>query len=326
MFAAFTFQSNAALADARELIPMGQAAGISLSTEGVVVVGLSTVTNSDGTYSPAKDAGILEGDVIIAVGDKKIESAADLTACVEKAGDCVSIHVRRGGEELCIDLTPARSEDGKARIGVWIRENMLGIGTITFYDPATGIYGALGHGINEKSSGKLVFIQGGELLHSEIESVKRGESGTPGELQGSYEPGNPIGSVLENTSSGVFGKLNTAPRGQSLPIAGADTVQLGKATILTCVDGSEPQEYEIRIKALYRGGEAGNRDMLIEVTDKALIEKTGGIVQGMSGSPILQNGRIVGAVTHVLVGDPKKGYGILIENMLDAYGAQTMAA
>ncbi len=320
--------ANAALCDASQLVPLGSAAGISLSTEGVLVVGLSGVKTGDETAYPARDAGLCEGDVIVSIDGTQINSAEDLQKSMENAGTEVTVTVKRSGNELTFPVRPVKTEDGLVRIGVWIRDNMLGIGTLTFYDPESGVYGALGHGINEKSSGQLLSIAGGDLLRSKIEGVKRGEVGTPGELQGTYEPESKIGTVLFNTASGIFGRLDQTPSARPVPVARACDVKLGDAKILSCVGGSEPKTYSIRICALYRTGDAGNRDMLIEVTDKELIETTGGIVQGMSGSPIIQNGAIVGAVTHVLVNNPRKGYGILIENMLSAYvegGSQTIS-
>ena len=320
--------ANAALCDAERLVPMGNAAGISLSTEGVLVVGLSGVKTGEETVYPARDAGLCEGDVILAIDDMPVHTAEDLQKSMTSCGDQIVVTVKRGDEEIRLTVVPVKSEEGLVRIGVWLRDNMLGIGTMTFYDPESGIYGALGHGINEKSSGQLLSIDGGDLLKSTIEGVKRGEAGTPGELQGTYEPDSKIGNVLSNTSSGIFGKLDQAPASRTLPVAHGSDIKLGDAKILSCVDGCEPREYSIRICALYRSGEAGNRDMLIEVTDKALIEKTGGIVQGMSGSPIIQDGKLIGAVTHVLVNNPQKGYGILVENMLRAYeddSGQTVA-
>ena len=320
--------ANAALCDASQLVPLGTAAGISLSTEGVLVVGLSGVKSSDETVYPARDAGICEGDLIVSINGVQINCAEDLQKSMGGDGEQLMVTVRRGGDEMTFPVSPVRTEEGLVRIGVWIRDNMLGIGTLTFYDPESGIYGALGHGINEKNSGQLLSIAGGDLLRSTIEGVKRGEAGTPGELQGTYEPESRIGSVLANTAAGIFGILDQAPDARAVPLTRASDVKLGDAKILSCVDGGEPREYSIRICALYRMGDAGNRDMLIEVTDKDLIEKTGGIVQGMSGSPIIQNGCIVGAVTHVLVNNPCKGYGIFIENMLSAYeeeSGQTVA-
>lgn len=290
---------NAALCDAQQLIPMGNAAGISLSTEGVLIVGLSGVKTDGETVYPARDAGLCEGDIIVSIDGMQIDSAEDLQKSMENADEEVRITVRRGENELTFPVCPVKTGDGLVRIGVWIRDNMLGIGTLTFYDPESGVYGALGHGINEKNSGQLLCIAGGDLLLSRIEGVKRGEVGTPGELQGTYEPESRIGTVISNTASGIFGKLDQAPSAQPMQIAHACDVRLGEAKILSCIAGSEPKLYSIRICALYRFGENGNRDMLIKVTDKALLEATGGIVQGMSGSPIIQDGKFIGAVTHV---------------------------
>lgn len=308
----------AALQDAERLIPLGQTAGISLAMEGVKVVGLSAVQTANGVCYPAKDAGIQEGDILLSINGTPIDRAEDMQSILQAAAGDVSVRLCRGETELELMIRPETAEDGRIRIGVWVRDDLLGIGTLTFYDPESGKYGALGHGINDQESGKLVEINGGDLLHSAVEGVKRGCAGTPGELQGSFEPEARIGSVEKNTSSGIFGQLEGTPDGTYYPVAKPGDVELGEATILSCVAGEEVREYAIRIAALYHGETEGHRDMLIEVTDPDLIAVSGGIVQGMSGSPILQNGAIVGAVTHVLVNEPTKGYGILIGNMLEA--------
>ena len=318
--------ARAALTDAQRLVPLGTAAGIRLETEGVLVVGLSGVQAGEETVFPARDAGILEGDMLRTVNGAPIHSAEELQSALEQSAGPVQLELLRDGEALTLQAEPVPGGDGKPRLGVWIRDSVLGIGTLTFYDPETGAYGALGHGIGGKDAGGLLEIRGGELLHAEIGGVKRSASGDPGELQGSYEPGQPIGSISANTEAGIFGVLYQAPEGKTIPVAPRDAVHLGDAKILTCIEGGEAQTYSIRICALYHTAEAGHRDMLIEVTDRTLLEKTGGIVQGMSGSPILQDGAIVGAVTHVLVNNPAKGYGIRIEHMLEAADADAAAA
>ena len=313
--------AHAALTDAQRLVPLGIAAGISLETEGVLVVGLSGVSEGEETRYPARDAGVREGDMILAVGDREVRTAEELQSALEQADAPTELTLRRNGSSLTLPVDPVRDGEGGARIGVWIRDSILGIGTLTFYDPETGSYGALGHGISGKNTGHPLAVGGGDLLHGSIGGVRRGSAGKPGELLGSYEPDRRIGSITANTEAGIFGTLEQVPEGHVLPVADEDAVHLGAAEILTCVEGDEPQRYGIRICALYHGAEAEHRSLLIEVTDRTLLEKTGGIVQGMSGSPILQDGRIVGAVTHVLVNNPAKGYGIRIGSMLRAADA-----
>lgn len=309
-------------AEIKTLVPVGRAVGMKIASDGVLVVGMSDVVCDGKTACPAKDAGLKEGDLIITVDSEKIDSTQELKEALSD-GDKVQITYARDGHEHTTTLAPMKSdEDGGYKLGAWVRDSMAGIGTITFYDPSSGVFGALGHGINDVTTSTLMPVASGTLVRSTVASVRKGESGTPGELNGSFDLADEFGSLVSNTDCGVFGRVKAEElkidTSSALPIAAASEVQVGAATILSNVSGDKVEEFAIEIKKLSTDGSTSPRDMLIAITDERLIAATGGIVQGMSGSPIIQNGKLVGAVTHVLVNDPTRGYGILIENMLDA--------
>ncbi len=313
---------SAAETETRYLVPVGRAVGMKIVSDGILVVGMTDVPCAGGTVSPARSAGLKEGDLIISVGSRKVGSTQELKEALADGGEVKITYERDGSEHLAV-LKPALSdEDGTYKLGAWVRDSMAGIGTLTFYDPSSGVFGALGHGINDVTTSELMPVASGTLIRSTISSVRKGESGAPGELSGSFDLSDEFGELYSNTDCGIFGSADAEALGvdvsSALPAARADEVQEGPATILSNVSGDTVDEYAIKIKRVSRTGENSPRDLLIEVTDKELIAATGGIVQGMSGSPIIQNGKLVGAVTHVLVSDPTRGYGILIENMLDA--------
>ena len=209
--------------------------------------------------------------------------------------------------------------DGQYKLGAWIRDSMAGIGTLTFCEPATGRFGALGHGINDVDTAQLMPLQSGSIMYSEVTDVKKGEKGAPGELHGAFQVNRDLGELYANTASGVFGRLEDGTLTDGLepvPVAERKEVKTGAATILSNIAGDQVEEYQVEIIRVYPANGADTRNLMLKVTDPRLLETTGGIVQGMSGSPILQNGKLVGAVTHVLVNDPTQGYGILAENML----------
>ena len=308
------------------LIPVGQAVGIRITVEGVLVAGLSPVETAAGTVCPAETAGIRPGDVITALNGQRVQGAAALTDALETmTGDRAELTVLRGGKQLQMHVDTA-VQDGRQRLGLWLRDGVTGIGTVTYIDPETGAFGALGHGVNDAESGALLPAAEGSLYRAEVVDVKRGGAGTPGELTGHVSAGDEIGRVEENTGRGIFGVMERRPDElrEAVPVASPGEVVPGHATILTCVNGAEAREYDVEIaRAGFAAGDG--RDLTVHVTDPALLAATGGIVQGMSGSPILQNGRLVGAVTHVLTGDPTRGYGIYAQRMLEAVQT-TMAA
>lgn len=316
------FATPAALAAMpTELVPVGRTVGIDMKCDGVMVVS---------TAPPASTAGLLPGDVITQVGSEKIGTSAEFKAAIEKAGDqTVTMQVTRAaGQKLQLNLTPEKGTTGQVELGLWLRDGMAGIGTVTFYDPKSGIFGALGHAVSDVETGTLMPLGAGCIMPAAVKSARRGAPGAPGELVGEFELGAQIGTLFANTPTGIFGRTADAGalnRGEPLPIGSARELELGPAKILSNVSGTEIQEFDIEISRIFAGGE--DRNMMVTVTDPALIAVTGGIVQGMSGSPIVQNGKIMGAVTHVLINNPEKGYGISIDGMLKhAYAAEALAA
>lgn len=302
------------------LIPIGQTVGIKLFSDGVLVVGMAGVETADGTCQPGKDCGLKTGDRITHINGQDVDTIeAVQTFLAEGNGAPLTIQAQRGNKSVQLSATPAASVDGDYRLGVWLRDSMAGIGTVTFYDPASGRFGALGHGISDTDTSMLVPLQSGSILPATIENVQRGVTGTPGELHGTFDLTRDLGPLYANTEQGIFGTApaRSLPTEQmALPVAKHSEIKVGPATILSNVQGSKVEEFDIQILRVCSCAGQSNRALTIQVTDPRLLEQTGGIVQGMSGSPILQNGKLIGAVTHVLVNDPTRGYGIRIEDML----------
>ena len=311
--AAALLTTGAAAALPEALVPVGSTVGIRLDADGLLVVGFDAAGDS-----AARDAGMQKGDVIKTVnGLDADDSAAFRTQLAQCGGKPLELTVERDGAVRTVEVTPEAAGDGY-RLGVYLRDSMAGIGTVTYYDPTTGAYGALGHGVNDLETMVLLPLEGGEILPSSVAEVRRGVSGTPGILKGAFNTSTTLGTVSANTDHGIFGTADTPlSGGQALPVAKSSEVHTGKATILCNVRNTAVEEFEIEISKRLEDDGSG-RDLLLTVTDPRLLQTTGGIVQGMSGSPILQDGKLVGAVTHVLVNDPTRGYGILMENMLKA--------
>jgi len=303
---------------AESLVPMGCAVGISLQTGGVMVAGFAEIETAQGKVSPAAEAGLAVGDVITAVDGRTTGTAAEfLTAVAALDGRDVEVTADRSGRELLLRVTPAKTPEGAWQMGLWLRDGISGIGTVTYYDPETGCFGALGHGISDLDSGELLPFRNGSITATEVQSVVKGTSGSPGELCGEPARDCILGTLEKNTDCGIFGRGDFAQYGTALPVASEEEVHLGPASILSTVSGDGTEEYSIEISRIYRQAE-DHRFLLLTVTDPRLLERTGGIVQGMSGSPILQDGKIIGAVTHVLISDAARGYGISISDMLEA--------
>ena len=297
----------------RTVIPLGKAVGIKLFAAGVLVVGLA-----DGD-TPARTCGLRQGDIITAMDGTAIDSTEQVQSLLaEAAGQETTLTVRRGSSTLALSACARPSAGGAWQLGAWIRDSMAGIGTLTYYDPATGQYGALGHGITDVDTAQLMPFADGSILPSTVKAVKKGTAGSAGELKGDFDLTADLGDLYANTNCGVFGTLDAADHaavlGEAVPTG---TAKAGPAVIRANVRGDTVEEYAIEILKVIPNASDG-REMVISVTDPELIAVTGGIVQGMSGSPILQEGKLVGAVTHVLLNDPCKGYGISMETMLRA--------
>ena len=305
----------------RTVIPLGRAVGIKLFAQGVLVVGLSDITTEEGVASPARACGLQEGDVITHINDTQVDSIEEVQTILQDLdGQEMELTVVRDDESREVTTRAAQcSADGEYKLGAWIRDSMAGIGTLTFVDPATGLFGTLGHGINDVDTSVLMKLQSGAITPASVASVAKGMDGRPGELRGTFTAGEDLGTLFANTQQGVFGYLDDpgAFAGDPVPVAKQEEVHTGQATILSNVSGTQVEEYTVEILKVFDDS-TDTRDLMLRVTDPRLLEQTGGIVQGMSGSPILQDGKLVGAVTHVLVDHADRGYGILAENMLDA--------
>ena len=304
-------------------IPCGTPIGIYLKSNGLMVIGTGEIIDRFGqTVEPA--LGVLKsGDYIETVNGLPMDDKNDLIEAVNRGnGDIVQMEVRRNGELLRLDLTPVQAEDGTYKLGAWVRDDTQGIGTVTYVDQNRR-FGALGHGISDSDTGQLVDVKEGELYATEILGIEKGAPGNPGVMSGViyYGTGTKLGEVTVNSEEGIFGSVNErflqTVEMDAIPVGFRQDVQKGPAVILSNVSG-EVKEYDVEIQKVDHASIQKNKGMTIKVVDEELLELTGGIVQGMSGSPIVQNGKLVGAVTHVLVNDPTRGYGIFIENMLDA--------
>jgi len=305
-----------------KVVPGGHTLGMKLYTDGLLVVGFAPVETAFGQVSPAQEAGLAGGDMITHIQNKPVSTINELQAITSNLqSESLSVTYIRNGQPRSTVLYPAKSAaDDRHRIGVWVRDSMAGIGTITFYDPDTGLFGALGHGINDGETGLLLPMGSGHVLYSEVESVRAGQPGSPGELRGSFRDDKKYGYLLKNAEAGIFGTLTDdetlGPRRQSaVPVAKSGEIREGTAHILSNVSGDVVEKYEVEIVKVYSALNTP-RDFMLRITDERLLAITGGIVQGMSGSPVLQDGKLVGAVTHVLINDPKRGYGIFAESML----------
>ena len=303
------------------VIPLGRAVGIKLFSDGVLVVGLSALDTPEGPASPGRTSGLKAGDVITHMDGSEVDTIEEVQDhLAQHPGEKMTLQVQRGEESLQLAAQAVKTTAGSYQLGVWLRDSMAGIGTMTFYDPDSGVFAALGHGINDVDTAKLMPLETGSIMGATVSDVKKGAAGEPGELHGDFDLTADLGTLYANTEQGIFGRLEDAALAQDLQpveVAGRDQVQTGRATILSNIAGDTVEEYEVEITHLYPENAGDSRNLMLRVTDQRLLEATGGIVQGMSGSPILQNGRLVGAVTHVLVNDPTRGYGILAENMLD---------
>jgi len=295
----------------RLLVPGGQVIGLEVQDGTLSVAGFDEQMGQN-----AKKCGLQLGDRILRIDGKAVSSPGDVQSLLHISDGQVELSVLRGKEEKTLTFQPSITSEGP-KLGVYLRQGVTGVGTVTWYDPATQQFGALGHGVNTPD-GKLVKMTRGNVYTASVLSVKQGRSGAPGQLMSTVTGASPIGTVFKNTVQGVFGSAALSPGAEALPAGGKGVAHTGKATIRSTVNGTQTAEYEIEILKIYKNADENGRNMLLKVTDPTLLDATGGIVQGMSGSPIIQDGKLIGAVTHVLVNDPTTGYGIFIENMLDA--------
>ncbi len=301
-----------------KLYPGGMPFGVKLYTDGVIVVGISGVETDSGKKTPASDGGIKVNDIITAINGKRVNTVDEVSTAIEQSGGCtVSLDIARDGQQIKIDITPVLSiTDNMYKAGVWLRDSTAGIGTVTFISPQNNAFAGLGHGICDVDTGEIMPLRKGIVVDVTIKGVTKGQIGNPGELNGYFSPGR-IGSLIGNTMCGVYGMLSKdidTSHSEALNIGLKDELKLGNAEIY-CTVGDKIDKYSAEIVKIGNKN-AEQKNFVIKITDKRLLDATGGIVQGMSGSPIIQNNKLVGAVTHVLVNDPTKGYGIFIENML----------
>lgn len=312
-----------------KVIPGGQSIGVKLNTLGVLVVGHHQIDTEEGKKSPGEIAGVQVGDIIKKINGKKIEKMNDVTPFVQqsgKTGEPLDLVVVRDNEEFKTKLVPIKDKNDHAyRIGLYIRDSAAGIGTMTFYHPETKKYGALGHVISDMDTKKPIVVQDGQIVRSTVTSIHKGSNGEPGEKLARFSADKEvIGNITRNSPFGIFGELNkqvdNGIMDKPIPISLSHQVKEGPAKILTVVDNDKVEEFDVEVVSSVPQKFPATKGMVVKITDEKLLKKTGGIVQGMSGSPIIQDGKLIGAVTHVFVNDPTSGYGVHIEWMLNEAG------
>ncbi|RPF55676.1 SpoIVB peptidase [Aquisalibacillus elongatus] len=314
-----------------EVIPGGQSIGVKLHTSGVIVVGFSPVETDQGKVSSAEEAGVKVGDIILQLNGDKVNNMNDFVQemkTLEKKKDPIQLLIKREQHIFPLSIQPTLDEEDEAyRLGLFIRDATAGIGTLTFFDPKSKKYGALGHVIMDQQTKKPIDIYNGKIVTSDITSINKGKNGSPGEKKARFSmDDDSLGTIQRNSDYGIFGKINDESfidhNQKPLPVAKANEVKEGKAEILTVVEEEQVKKFDVEIISSVPSKNPETKGMVIKVTDQELLDKTGGIVQGMSGSPIIQDGKIVGAVTHVFLNDPTSGYGVHVEWMLNEAGLQ----
>lgn len=305
-----------------KVIPIGKTIGMKLYTDGVLVVGTSEINGKNNSKErPYENSGIKEGDTIIQVNENKINNTNELIEAInDSKGNEIKIKYIEDGETYETTISPVET-DIDYKLGLWVRDAAAGVGTLTFYEPDTNMFMSLGHGIEDVDTGKIVEISNGELVTANVISIIKGKKDTIGEIRGTISNGSVIGKIYKNTDLGVYGNITNKENigistKEEIEVANREEIEKGKATIICQIDNTEPKEYEIEIEKIFINNNYDNKSMLIKVTDSELINKTGGIIQGMSGSPIIQNRKFVGAVTHVLLNNPKEGYAIFGDLMI----------
>ena len=305
------------------VIPVGSVAGIKLYTSGVLVVGMSEIEGIDNKkYKPYENTGIEEGDTIISINNENIATTEDLVNNVNLSeGKSIKVGYKHNEKAQECSITPIQTSNNEYKLGLWVRDSEAGVGTVSFYESSTQSFGALGHGITDIDTEQLIDISSGEFVTTKILNIVKGESGNPGRIQGTIDNQKNIGTIYKNTKFGVYGKVDnisslTLSSANEMEVALRDEIKVGKAKIMCSTENGKIEEYEIEIEKIYKENNYNNKSMLIKITDERLLEKTGGIIQGMSGSPIIQNGKFIGAVTHVLVNNPTEGYGVFGDIMI----------
>ncbi len=306
-----------------KVIPIGSLAGVKLYTSGVLVVGMSEIKGEDEKdYKPYENTGIKEGDTIIEINNTNIATTEELITEVNKSeGKDIRIKYIHEQESLECSIKPVKTGKREYKLGLWVRDSAAGVGTVTFYSQENNSFAALGHGIQDIDTDQLINISSGEFVTTKILGINKGSKGNPGRIQGTLEGQQNIGTITQNTKFGIYGKVDNISsinidKTKELEVATRDEIKTGKAQILTTLENGKTENYEIEIEKIYKDNNYDNKSMKIKVTDKNLLEKTGGIIQGMSGSPIIQNNKFIGAVTHVLVNEPEQGYAIFGDIML----------
>ena len=305
------------------VIPVGNIAGIKLYTSGVLVVGMSEIYGIDNkAYKPYENSGIEEGDTIVSVNEDKITSTEDLIEKVNSSnGNEVKIEYIHQEKTVACSIKPAQTSNNEYKLGLWVRDSAAGVGTVSFYEPSSKTFGALGHGITDIDTEQLIDIASGEFVTTKILNIVKGQVGTPGRIQGTVDNQKNIGTIQKNTKFGIYGTVDNISSlnidsSNEMEVALRDEIKTGKAKIRCSLENGKIEEYEIQIEKVFKENNYDNKSMLIKITDEKLLDKTGGIIQGMSGSPIIQNGKFVGAVTHVLVNNPTEGYAVFGDIML----------
>lgn len=317
----FSHQEDSAAAAAaqdtsRQVIPLGSAFGIKLFTDGVIVASLSDIYTEEGVCCPAAEAGILPGDYLLQADGQDIPDNGALARYIGSSqGEAISFQVRREDQVFSVEVTPVYGE-GSFKTGMWVRDSAAGIGTLTFYDPATGVFAGLGHGICDMDTNGVMALKSGEPAPIALSGIVKGQADSPGQLRGYFSSEESLGTLLANRETGVYGTLHQAPAGEAVETLTREEVATGPVQLLVSLDETGPQLYEAEIQEIINQDKT-TKNLVVQVTDPRLLERTGGIVQGMSGAPILQNGKLAGAITHVFTEDPTLGYGIFISNMLE---------
>ena len=306
-----------------KVIPIGQVSGLKLYTSGVLVVGMSEIKGIDNQkYKPYENSGIEEGDTIVEIENEEITDTDQLVKTVNSSnGEKITIKYLHNGNTLECSIIPAKTSETEYKLGLWVRDSAAGIGTMTFYEPNTKKFAALGHGITDIDTGELINISNGEFITTQILSLVEGKDGNPGKLQGTINQQSKIGTINKNSIFGIYGVVDDVSKikidtSKLMDVALRNEISLGKAQILCSIDGENVEKYDIQIEKIYINNDYDNKSMFVRVTDEKLIKKTGGIIQGMSGSPVIQNGKFIGAITNVLVNDPTKGYVVFGDIMI----------